>query len=414
MARILFVAPSSFPLNGPEAYVNAKVIKTLSEAGHILDIVSLKSIRRDRYYPPEEDHKYFEKVNSINVVKINTGKNLSTLYNHLRCFFKTGFVYKGSDWAYKSIIKCEKLIKKNHYDYVYTYDYPSEIVGLYVAKKYDIKWIATWNDPYTMSKYPIPYGLGKDANLNRNRLKLISEIGKYTYKNVFPNERLKKYMLSYMSNMKEESCLICPHIVLKDQIKYKKREYSNTLRLIHSGSIGKERDPEYFFRALYEVKKHVKDIKVEVTFLGINTGKTNDNIKSLIKELDISDNIIFYPPIHYSDSLKFILDYDICLIIEAQCDEGIFLPSKVADYIQNSKPIFAISPKRGVLNDLWHNGNISYFADNKSIEDIEKTLIEIIEDFKNSKVTVNNKVQTYFSGEVSLKDQLEMLNCTSK
>ena len=134
----------------------------------------------------------------------------------------------------------------------------------------------------------------------------------------------------------------------------------------------------------------------------------------MIKELDISDNIIFYPPIHYSDSLKFILDYDICLIIEAQCDEGIFLPSKVADYIQNSKPIFAISPKRGVLNDLWHNGNISYFADNKSIEDIEKTLIEIIEDFKNSKVTVNNKVQTYFSGEVSLKDQLEMLNCTSK
>lgn len=414
MARILFIAPSSYPLNGPEAYVNAKVIKTLSEAGHVLDVISLKSIRRDRHYPPEEDDKYFNKVNSINVVKINTGKNLSTLYNHLLCYLKTGFVYKGSDWAYKAIIICKKLIKINNYDYVYTYDYPSEIVGLYIAKKYNIKWVATWNDPYTMSKYPPPYGIGLHAKLNSNRLNLISEIGKYTYKNVFPSERLKNYMLSYMSNMKADSCLICPHIVLEDQIQNKKHDYTNTLRIVHSGSIGKERNPENFFKALRNITSKVDDINIEITFLGVNVGKNDNSINLLIDELGISNNIVFHPPIQYSDSLKFILDYDVCLIIEAQCEEGIFLPSKVADYVQNSKPIFAVSPQKGVLNDLWHEGYIQYFAENRSIQDIENSLMMIISDFKRHNLKNNAKAQSYFKGKSCLKDQLLILNKLSQ
>ncbi len=384
MARILFVAPSSYPLNGPEAYVNAKVVKTLADAGHCIDVISLKSVRRDRYYPPEANEYYFKKVNSINVVTINTGKNISTIFNHIGCFLKTGYVYKGSDWAFKAIKKCEKLVRKTQYDFIYTYDYPSEIVGLFISKKYGIKWVATWNDPYTMQKYPKPYGNGINAKLSSNRDKLIREIGKHTYKNIFPNHRLKKYMLKYMQGMSPESCIVSPHIVMEEQVKNSISYNTEILKIIHSGSIGKERDPKNFLIALHNVLKKIPDVKIKVTFLGINDRGKPEYINNLINQYHLEDFVEFHPPIPYSQSLEFILDYDLCLIIEAACEEGIFLPSKVADYIQASKPIFSLSPANGVLKDLWEEKIIPYFGDIASVDSIEKQLLSIVDDFKSN------------------------------
>lgn len=415
MARILFVAPSSYPLNGPEAYVNAKVIKTLADAGNKIDVVSLKSVRRDRYYPPEEDEYYFKNVNSINVVKINTGKNLSTVLNHISCFLKTGFVYKGSDWAYKAIKKCEELILNYKYDFIYTYDYPSEIVGLYLTKKYGIKWVATWNDPYTMQKYPKPYGEGVEAKLSYNRRKLIREIGKHTYKNVFPNSRLKDYMLKYMENMNSESCTISPHIVLEENVTANSSKKSDTLKIVHSGSIGKERDPKNFLIALKNVITKDRTANIKVTFLGINDRGKPAYVDNLIKENHLEDIVEFHPPIPYSQSHDFIRDFDVCLIIEAPCDEGIFLPSKVADYLQASKPIFSLSPSIGVLNDLWKDGMIPYCGDITSVESIEKEFCKLIRDYKSNSLTFEPKAIEYFgnrrikvihSGILSKKQEL--------
>lgn len=386
MARILFIAPSSYPLNGPEAYVNAKVVKSLSENGYIIDLVSLKSERRDRHYPPEEDDFYFKKVRSLNVVKINTGRNISTIYNHIVCYCKTGFVYRGSDWVVKAIKKCEQLISETSYDFIYTYDYPSEIVGLYLTKKYHIKWVATWNDPYTMEKYPEPYGRGLNGRLSSNRMKLIKEIGKWTYKNIFPNEYLKNYMLRYMENMNPDSCLISPHIVLKECVKYNQVSYSDTLKIIHSGSIGKERDPRNFFIALHNVLKMDISLKVEVVFLGINDRGKPEYIENLLNEYNLKGVIRFHPPIPYSESLDFIADYDVCLIIEAPCEVGIFLPSKVADYIQSYKSIFSLSPKNGVMSDLYKSDFIPYFADINSVEEIEWELQNIIDDYSKKRL----------------------------
>ena len=47
-----------------------------------------------------------------------------------------------------------------------TKNYPSELLGYYLKKKYNIKWVATWNDPFPHEKYPHPYGNGPMAKLS--------------------------------------------------------------------------------------------------------------------------------------------------------------------------------------------------------------------------------------------------------
>jgi len=44
--------------------------------------------------------------------------------------------------------------------------------------------------------------------------------------------------------------------------------------------------------------------------------------------------------------------YDLLLLIEADLKEGIFLPSKMADYSGLTRPIFAITPKGSCVAEL--------------------------------------------------------------
>lgn len=264
--RILFVAPSSYPIYGPEANVNAKVIKMLTDSGCKVDLVC-RSLRENiKFYPTSEDKYYFEGVQSINIVSVETKLNFATFCRHLRTLLKTGYVYKGADWTYMAIKMCETLIAKNNYDFIYTYDYPSEIVGLYITKKYDLKWVATWNDPYMWVKYPAPYGKGVNAEIGYFRSKIISDIGKYVYRNVFPSDRLRDYMLRYMVGMNKETCVISPHIILENLVVNNDKKIDNTLRLIHAGALGRERDPENLFKGFSLFLKKILMQKLNLLF----------------------------------------------------------------------------------------------------------------------------------------------------
>ena len=91
----------------------------------------------------------------------------------------------------------------------------------------------------------------------------------------------------------------------------------------------------------------------------------------------------YIPPVSYAESFTVMKNYDVSLIIEAACEEGIFLPSKVADYLQINSSIFAVSPQTGVLRDLYENGVIGYCANVRDADDIERQLERIVMDFNN-------------------------------
>lgn len=115
--RILFVAPSSYPIFGAEANVNAKMLNALTEGGAIVDLVC-RAVRANRTcYPESTTDFFFKKVNSINLVKVDTNFDFSTILRHLKTFLKTGYIYKGIDWAFDAISVCENLIKQYQYDY---------------------------------------------------------------------------------------------------------------------------------------------------------------------------------------------------------------------------------------------------------------------------------------------------------
>ena len=102
--------------------------------------------------------------------------------------------------------------------------------------------------------------------------------------------------------------------------------------------------------------------------------------------------MILIPPVEYSKALELLKDYTVACIVEAPCKAGeaVFLPTKVTDFMQVGIPILTISPKEGVLHDLYKKGGIRYFGDVHDEADIEQTLLNLWRDFKEGKIKQNN------------------------
>ena len=180
-------------------------------------------------------------------------------------------------------------------------------------------------------------------------------------------------MMKYLVGLKKEATIVIPHIAEVVPI----HPFNlDTLRIIHSGNLSYPRDPKTFLCAVASFFHKYPDAKMKIDFLGINR-----SVSDLVNELRLKDIVSEYPAMPYNDSLKMVKQYDVAVVLEAACEEGIFLPTKVGDYMQCGLNIWSISPSQGELHDLYLDEKISYFSDVENQADIETTLEEVYKDF---------------------------------
>lgn len=372
MKRILFIAPASIPMNGPEAICNVKILKVLSSMGYQIDLIS-KDVYNSLYPSVFEINDL--KLNSVKIIRVNNNIGIKSIVEHLLCLFKTGFVYKGSHWAYYAIKYAESLIRMYSYDYIFTRNTPSELVGVYLSKKYNIKLIVNFNDPYPTERYPAPYGLGITCQINFFRQRLLNELSTQAYLFSFPCDRLRNYMLKSLHGVARNKTFLTPHIV--EEIK--KNDTNNAVtyddvKMVYLGDISFPRDPETFLLALQRFVDRGERIYVDFI------GRHDQNLTQLIQTLGLAEYVKIIPSLNYFDAQKILKNYNIALIIEAPCKEGIFLPTKVSDYLQQNIKIFSCSPSNGVLYDLYVDHIIDYFADVTSVDMIFNEISKINKD----------------------------------
>ena len=382
--HILVIAPASIPITGAEAICNVKLLRVLSENGYKIDLISKRM--KYTHYPETNLAELGLNLNSVNTIEVDNKISLKVIWQHLCCLFIFGTVFKGAHWAYCVLKVAKELCRKNQYDAIITKNSPSELLGYYFKKKNGIKWIATWNDPYPTKKYPKPYGNGVNAKLFILERPLLKKMEEADY-HIFPNQRIRDYMSNYI-NIPAEKTRIIPHVVIP-------REHIDTphenLKIVHLGNVLPPRDATPFLRALSEFIKNKQDAKIEIAFIG----QTPQSIKDYIKTTHLEKYVKVFPPVKYEESQEILETYDIQLIVEAPCEEGIFLPTKVSDSMQLGKPIFTISPSVGVLNDLYKKGHISYFSSVKDEKDILATLEQVYNDFTNGKLKTFSLEKSY-------------------
>lgn len=386
------IAPCCYPVTGAEEIVNIKMLQALATTNDFeIDLVSKK--KKNFFYPSEKIEDLGVKIRHLELCEVDNKITMETIWQHFLSFLQFGVVQKGDHWAVPAYKIIKRLLKENHYDYVLTKNAPSYLLGCYIKRRFGIKWVATWNDPFPSIKYPEPYGQGafcKESRVIKNIIRKMT----YADIHIFPSERLMNHMLKYLK-VNKNKCHVIPHAVIGSEKRLFVQNYNNGLNLIHSGNLGMPRNPETTLRAIRKFLNHYPEAPLSFTILG----RTNEILSSLVDELCLQDVVKYISPVEYYKSLEIVGKHNVAVIIEADCPEGVFLPTKVTDFLQIGIPIFSISPSVGVLNDLYKQGSIPYFAPVNDVEKIYETLVNIYQDFQNRCLSTNSDIEKFFKPE---------------
>lgn len=409
MKRILFIAPESFPVMSSEAICNSKVAYSLAKAGYKVDVYTCND--RNTYPTDKRLDEYLRGSENLTIYTVAAKVLVSRQYSfwtnvknglkNLSIFLKSGYWYNGISIPYGIFQAIEKNIRKwggNPYDVMITRGFVTEYAGIRLKQKYGIKWIANWNDPYPDERFPAPYGKGFDCKLPYLTQKILDDLQQYVDMHTFPSDRLRKYMLRYFNHTDEAETLTIPHMAHSEILPLvkKDKEHDGLFNIVHCGSVGKPRDPRFFLQALSNV---ISSEPVEWTnCIRCNfVGNYDADLDGFVKKLGLEQYVKLLPPLVYADSLAFISTCDMALIVEAICEEGIYMPTKFVDSLQCGLPVFCVSPHEGTLKDMVNKYGVGYYCDNTSVKDIEVSLRKAITDFHANKLPkISKENLTYF------------------
>jgi hypothetical protein len=344
--RILCIAPCFVPEADSEAFCSGKIVAGLVNFGTGVIVISV-----DPYEPVKkklDDSDLWKKLKNITVgISSNTSNN--KLKSIIYGIEFNSLTY--TRWLKAVLEKAHELNNKKSFDLIYSRSLPmiAHVAGYWVSRKLKKPWIANINDPWDWHLFPnntgIQMSLASKINSNFWFKKTLRNANLIT----FPTKRLRDYH-TRLSNIDYRSEII-PHVgyrakhIGKDDI----------FRLTHTGKLGSNeltgRSAKGlligFKRMISELGISSKQVKL------VLVGERDSTTESIIDDIGISNDFIeITGRVSYEQSLKYIATSTVCILIEGNFSEGIFLPSKLVDYLVGNKPILALSPKTGTIADL--------------------------------------------------------------
>lgn len=369
--RACIIAPAFAPDFFSEAIVNSKLALALLDAGWDLSVFS-SSGEGQSYSRDWEEPWYRLKGVTKAVDSTRSSRSTDNALSFIRDAFQTPHRIANSRWA----LSVARLALHEHqirpFDLIISRSTScvAHLPAMIMRSRADIPWIANWNDPPSY-KFPPPYQQHIGAAERFLRERYLRAAAAQADVSTFPTAYLSAYLKDTLRLTQKSRVEIIPHIGLGRRAKAKSFD-GVRFCITHAGNLSEERRPELFLRALARFAQRHPNLEVEFRIIGhvdVSTQRALDT--SQLRQL-VSLQVVGALP--YEDCQRALADADVLLLLEAPCDTGIFLPSKLTEYAEASRPIFAVSPKQGTVRDLNERFKFGVVADCTSEVAIENGL----------------------------------------
>lgn len=338
--RILMIAPNFPPNANAEAIVNGKIAKALLRRGAFVTVITTSK------------NCLAQKIDNSTCWCSGLGEviHLPVRINNASALVlgKIGIIFPDTDPVKQQAYKVGKtLLEISNYDAIIS---PSG--GLFAAYRlktqFNIKWIVSINDPFPVVLNPPPYNYRYkilylySIFLTKAALRAADTV-------IFPSQRLSVYLENMLKIELGPRKVVLPHIGWKGQSN-RQVKVNDYINIVHAGPLTSHRGCTLFFRWFNEVIAHYRELKDRVKVSILGTRKENGRV--MITKESLGYNFHISDLVSYQDSLNIIANADSTLLIEANMAEGIYLPSKFADYAVSEKPILMYSPENGTISDM--------------------------------------------------------------
>lgn len=372
--RILLVSYHLYPDGTAEGLCVAKTARTLRDAGHEVTVVT-----SDRTGPEHDDSAGAMMLSGIRICRIRA--DASTTPGWAVPFYRLGRAAARSPWIPKQLAGRASafpnlILGCNQEEYLWVAAAANRIVSLWNESqpRFDVihsrlnhsvshlavltgllrlsppaPWSAHFSDPWPHHLYPPPYR-SKVGPLFRRRLEgMLSRILARAGSLTFPAERLMRFMLSGKRAIHRGKAHVVPHLgnfCWHQGAQPEDRKFN----ILFAGRLLTQRDPTVFLRGL---RRFVDNHPAERHSLSVRfLGRPNPLFAGVTATYGLQDVVSMESQASFTETCKSIARSHVLLIIESVMEEGIFMPSKLADYISAGKPILALSPPVGTVADF--------------------------------------------------------------
>ena len=418
-------------------FVNKYLINNINDYDKVTDLIKYKE--KD-FYPYQQINKDLAKIlyisycfppfvdtsGIVTAKRINQEKQpVDVVYNDMsdvrgmdpslelianpyigtKYMINTVSAFSNSKYIRLFVEKVKERIDIKNYNTIYSRAlWPGSHISAFEFKQSnkDLKWIAEFSDPLL---YDIKNNIRSERYFTAKEVRKLKKLAPENFEQymdtnlfnmcevlpfifadqiVFTNINQRAVMLERFNDkfrrIVYEKSIISEHPTL-DQYYYKLDRHYESLDS-HIFNIG-------YFGNFYETRsatdiiniaKKIKEHKINAR-LYIFTNNTS-NVRSQIIRQRVSEVVEVHPYLKYFEFLNTTQEFDCLILSDANTKEYMsrnpYLPSKYSDYKSSCTNLWALYEKGSILSQIFKEDNKLFGSELGHIEDIEKTLFELI------------------------------------
>ncbi|OFX35571.1 MAG: hypothetical protein A2X08_12770 [Bacteroidetes bacterium GWA2_32_17] len=307
-------------------------------------------------------------------------------------------------WINPSVKYLSKYLKENHVDAILSDGPPhtNTIIACKLSKKFNIPWLADFQDPWTQVDYYKLFPLTRWADKKHRRLeqetfKIAKKITivSPTWKNALESIGAKNVDVLYWG-FDEEDFL--------DMIPIKN---ANEFVISHAGLLGVDRLPDNLFKVLAELKNELPDFakKLKIKF----TGMIDFSVLDCIDRFGLNENLEIID-LKRKGALQLTMDSDLLLLPLNKSDNIMGrIPGKLFEQLISRNPILVLGPYGSDVQYIVESVNAGKSFDYSETESVKFYIKQVF----NKEISIMNSDLSEFSVKKQVEKLAFLLNLIS-
>jgi len=309
-------------------------------------------------------------------------------------------------WVRPSFRFLKKYLDKNPVNVIITTGPPHSLhlIGLKLAKKRNIKWVADFRDPWTNIDFYDQLNLSKLADkinhkLERTVLQKADRV--VTVSNHWAQELkdLGAEKVSVITNGydHEEFANVKPQI---DPEKF---------TLIHVGSMNNDRNPQVLWESLGQLMQDVPSFKEALQILLI--GDVDYRVFEELDRNNLKNNTLHIPYVKHKEIIQYLVNSSVlCLPLNNTPNVLGIIPGKLFEYLAAQRVILAIGPLNGDSASIIEETNGGVVIDYNDENGMYKAIHTFFEKHRVGKLISESEGITKYSRQNLSKEFCHLLD----
>lgn len=231
----------------------------------------------------------------------------------------------------------------------------AHLAGFWISRTLRRPWMANFNDPWDLRPFIAERARANTWNVGWNVRRWMARTLASADALTFPCERLRDYCLR--GSRPGGVTAVVPHI---GDAARKSPAPRAEFKLVHAGKLGMgeltARPTDALLQGLAGLLQHRPAARAATRLVFV--GREDEDTMAHASRLGLGPLVSWVGPVSYERSLDWIEQASVTLLVEGDFPEGIFLPSKLCDYLVARKPVLALSPAAGTANDFSRVGGV--------------------------------------------------------